>query len=176
MSKRQTLTALTFAAALAATPVAADEFSDRVVNWLEEQGFTHFEIKRTWLGRIKIEAYANGIEREIILNGRTGEILRDYWEVEHDDEGNVSVRLIPAPADIGNSRGVMPVQVVEDENEGAFDHDDDESEDDAPEDSQNGDQNDTDQDEDEEDSEDEDDEEEDEDDDDDDDDDAEDDE
>ncbi|MDG1738222.1 MAG: hypothetical protein P8L68_11205 [Paracoccaceae bacterium] len=153
MSKRQTFTAIAFAATLAATPVVADEFSDRVVNWLEEQGFTHFEIKRTWLGRIKIEAYANGIEREIILNGRTGEILRDYWEVEHDDAEDATILLVPAPADIGNSRGVMPVQVVEDENDDESEHDDDVSEDDSSDDPESDEEDDSDQDEDEEDDE-----------------------
>lgn len=142
MRKRQSIAAFALAASLIATPALADEFSDRVVLWLEQQGFTHFEIKRTWLGRIKIEAYANGIEREIVINGRTGEILRDYWEVEHDDSGNASVRLLPAPEGIGNSRGVLPVQVIE--NDEDAEHDDDHSDDDSSNDGHAGDDEDED--------------------------------
>lgn len=77
--------ALWASVALAAQPV------DTVISWLQDQGFTHFEIEKTWLGRTKIEAKAAGAEREIIINTKTGEILRDYWEVE---DANLAERFL----------------------------------------------------------------------------------
>lgn len=127
MSKRQSIATFALVACLSASPAMAEEVSDRIVLWLEQQGFTNFEIERTWLGRIKIEAYARGVEREIIINGRTGEILRDFWEVE-DEHGGSDVILIPAPAGIGNARGVMPIQKNSSSEDGNQDDDVDDDE------------------------------------------------
>lgn len=69
-------------AALAKDPV------DRLIQKLATQGYTKVEVSRTLLGRVRIEAHGRGAEREIIINGRTGEVLRDYVEDDrsHDDD------------------------------------------------------------------------------------------
>lgn len=69
-----------------AMPVAAQTVQDALIAQLTAQGYSEIEVSRTFLGRVRIEAYGNGIEREIILNPSSGEILRDYWEREDDDD------------------------------------------------------------------------------------------
>lgn len=66
--------------AMLALPVAAGSATDTVVKHLQAQGFQNIEVRRTWLGRVRIKAENERLEREIILNPATGEILRDYWE------------------------------------------------------------------------------------------------
>ena len=129
MKPGKTRTAVVLAVALWAAPANASEYADRIILWLQEQGFTHFAIQRTWLGRIRIEAEADGIDREIILNARTGEILRDYWEIEDAGSDGLTITPLAVPAGMGNSRNVLPVQTEED-----GDHDDDTSEEDHEED------------------------------------------
>lgn len=73
---------MTTALVLMASMAMAEPITDRLVQQLYQQGFTEVEVERTWLGRVRIEAEGPQGEREIILNPRTGEILRDYWEVE----------------------------------------------------------------------------------------------
>ena len=84
------LTASALAAGLAAGPVAAASLQDQVVDQLRAQGFTEIRVSRTLLGRIRIAAHGNGYEREIILNPRTGEILRDFWDKEDGDAALIS--------------------------------------------------------------------------------------
>lgn len=76
-----------------ATPAFANPHVDRVVTMLQSDGYESIEIERTWLGRIRIEAEKGELEREIVLNRSTGEILRDYIVkaelfsfVEEDDD------------------------------------------------------------------------------------------
>lgn len=57
---------------------------DRVVADLRRQGYTDFEVRRTLLGRVIIEAEGPGRKREVVLNPHTGEILRD---IPDDDDG-----------------------------------------------------------------------------------------
>ncbi len=68
-------------AGLVATPALGQSmsFSDTLVAQLKQQGFTSISVTRTWLGRIRIVATNDHFRREIILNARTGEILRDVW-------------------------------------------------------------------------------------------------
>lgn len=74
------------AVALAAAPAFAQTHVDRIVQQLMRQGYLEIEISRTFLGRTRIEAESPTHEREIIINPRTGEILRDYWHLKDDDE------------------------------------------------------------------------------------------
>lgn len=46
---------------------------------LRQQGYSTIVVSTTWLGRTQIEATSPSQKREIVLNPRTGEILRDYW-------------------------------------------------------------------------------------------------
>lgn len=56
-------------------PVAAP-----VVQQLEQQGYSSIRVEQTWLGRLRILAWLNGQQREIILHPASGEILRDFTE------------------------------------------------------------------------------------------------
>lgn len=49
--------------------------------WVQQllwDGYEEIEVTQTLLGRIRIKAEKGDIEREIIFNPQTGEILRDY--------------------------------------------------------------------------------------------------
>ncbi len=55
--------------------------ADVVSAWVRQlslDGYEEMTISRTWLGRTRIVAEKGDIKREIILNSRTGEVLRDY--------------------------------------------------------------------------------------------------
>lgn len=65
---------------------AGDKRVQAIARDLSRQGYREIEVTRTWLGRIRIEAKSATGEREIVVNPRTGEILRDYWEVEDEGE------------------------------------------------------------------------------------------
>lgn len=69
--------ALTLALALSAGASQANELDD-ILNQLRAQGYIEIEVERTLLGRIRIEADGVLHEREIILNRRSYEILRDF--------------------------------------------------------------------------------------------------
>jgi hypothetical protein len=80
MNRRRFLTAATswLGVTLAcAIPAQAQSMADPVVNALRRQGYTGLSVSRTWLGRLRITAENGERQREIILNGRTGEVLRD---------------------------------------------------------------------------------------------------
>lgn len=61
----------------AATVGAAATFEDAVVAQLRAQGYGQITSAHTLLGRVRIVAILGDTQREIILNPRTGEILRD---------------------------------------------------------------------------------------------------
>lgn len=67
-------------AVLAAGPASAQSLADRVTRDLERQGMTSIETSRTLLGRTRIVGSGPEGRREVILNPRTGEILRDLWQ------------------------------------------------------------------------------------------------
>ena len=91
---------LTFAFAL--TLIGSAAFADVTSAWVKQlqlDGYDEITVSRTWLGRIRIIAEKDEIEREVILHRATGEVLRDYsraedgslrlplgFEVELDDE------------------------------------------------------------------------------------------
>lgn len=81
--------AVSVAAALMSTTAIAqqqgDPVIDGIVSELAAEGYARIEVRRTLLGRVRIAARGNGYEREIILNPRTGEILRDFWDKEDGD-------------------------------------------------------------------------------------------
>lgn len=81
MKRRTFLNGLTAAAtlALASTAAFAATFADGVVTQLTKQGFSNIAVDTTWLGRVRIIGNRQDGQREIILNPRTGEILRDTW-------------------------------------------------------------------------------------------------
>ncbi|MFY0618734.1 hypothetical protein [Shimia sp.] len=96
----------------------AESRTDAIARHLKSQGYTEIEVSRTWLGRMRIEAYKGTMEREIIVNPRTGEILRDYWEddddhhvlggSERDDEEDVRRAPVPSGGDERDERPRPP--------------------------------------------------------------------
>jgi hypothetical protein len=58
----------------------AQNYADRIVRQLRAQGYTGITVSNTWLGRTRIVAQSADGSREIIIDPRTGEILRDLWQ------------------------------------------------------------------------------------------------
>lgn len=79
-------TTIAVALILGSGPAFAQTAQDAIVAQLKAQGFTKFEFERTWLGRVRIEAYSDTMERELVFNPNTGEVLRDYWEPLDEEE------------------------------------------------------------------------------------------
>lgn len=82
MNKRQLLAGLvaTLAAqTLLALPAFAASYVDQILAQLRAQGFENIEVETTWLGRARIAAVRGGVNREIVVNPTTGEVLRDLW-------------------------------------------------------------------------------------------------
>ena len=81
MKRRLFLIGLATTSVLAAVagPALAATYAEDVVAQLNQLGFSNITVETTWLGRIKILATRGDGVREIILNPRTGEILRDVW-------------------------------------------------------------------------------------------------
>lgn len=78
------------------TPVMAQaDVSDPVVQMVEKQGYTVTEVTRTWLGRILITAQDGTNLREVVLNRRNGQILRDQLFPLAEPSGAPAT---PAPA------------------------------------------------------------------------------
>ncbi|MGB7318233.1 MAG: hypothetical protein WBC85_09745 [Planktotalea sp.] len=70
--------ALALTISMFAVPLAAQDIGSQIADQLRAQGYKSVEITKTWLGRLRLNA-ANGAQRrEIIVNPRTGEILRDF--------------------------------------------------------------------------------------------------
>lgn len=71
---------------LLSTTAARADFVDGIVDWLHRQGYEEVDVTRTLLGRTRIVATTSEGTREVIVNPRTGEILRD---VLIDANGNI---------------------------------------------------------------------------------------
>lgn len=91
MNRRAFLAAL--AGLAAAGPALADSPLDRVLRDLRRLGYDEITVTSTMLGRTRIVAEGASAEREIILNPRTGEILRDLWVPRSDGRSETSGRL-----------------------------------------------------------------------------------
>ena len=120
MMKRRLFISLGLAACLAGAPAMASSVQDEVVEQLSDQGFSHIRVSRTLLGRVRIIATSPTHEREIILNGRTGEILRDYWTAVGATSG--AAAQIPDPSGSARSSGSGGA-----DDDGGDDDDDDDS-------------------------------------------------
>ncbi|WP_146694546.1 hypothetical protein [Thioclava sp. F42-5] len=55
----------------------AESASEAVTRQLEDYGYHGIDVQRTLLGRVRITGTRAGVEREIVLDPRSGEILRD---------------------------------------------------------------------------------------------------
>lgn len=88
---RRTFLATGIAALALANPGSAASFADSIVAQLRRQGFVKISSETTWLGRVRIVATRFDGVREIIVNPRTGEILRDLWTTA---EGQTAYSLV----------------------------------------------------------------------------------
>lgn len=70
------------AGATAARATVTDPLVMSLIDDLKRQGYQDFDVSHTWLGRVRIVAHMNGAVRELIIDPRTGEILRDYQDVQ----------------------------------------------------------------------------------------------
>jgi hypothetical protein len=77
MNRRRLL--VSAAAVLVAGPAFAQDYAGSVVAQLRRQGFDAITREVTLLGRVRIIASRGDGRREIIINPKTGEILRDLW-------------------------------------------------------------------------------------------------
>ena len=69
-----------------AAPAQANGIVDALVAELRAAGYTRIEVGQTWLGRTRIVAEGARGEREIVVNPRTGEVLRDLRDDDDDDD------------------------------------------------------------------------------------------
>lgn len=97
MLKRSIVIILCLATAPSAAPAASH---DALIQALAAEGYTRIEISRTWLGRTRISATGPGRTREIVLNRRTGEILRDFEDVA----ASPPLAVMPDPPDDAGER------------------------------------------------------------------------
>jgi hypothetical protein len=92
--------------ALVAAPFAAlaQSVQDQIIGQLTEQGFGEFEISRTFLGRVRVVTQSEQLERELVFNPNTGEILRDYWAPLAGEDVTPQVQLAD-PSSSSNDTG-----------------------------------------------------------------------
>jgi hypothetical protein len=62
-----------------AGPAFAESVADQISRQLRGQGFGQISVSQTWLGRTRIIGNSDKGQREIIVNPKTGEILRDLF-------------------------------------------------------------------------------------------------
>ena len=89
--RRVNLTLACLAVALCGSTGFAATYEERVVVQLRAMGYTDITVSFTMLGRAQILAVNQQQTREIVLNPRTGEILRDYAQ------GPAGSNDVPAP-------------------------------------------------------------------------------
>ncbi len=90
MKRRVFLSGLAAGIALAA-PAFAEEVVDSIVRQLKTLGFKEIAQERTLLGRVRITAARKDGLREIIVNPKTGEILRDLWTPVSGKKGELTI-------------------------------------------------------------------------------------
>ena len=90
MIQRRALLAAALGLLASTTLAHADEVGD-IVRWLRGLGFDDVATSRSLLGRVQIRATGAIGTRELVVNPRTGEVLRDVWV----DTGGKLVRGAP---------------------------------------------------------------------------------
>ncbi len=85
MDRRKFLVLVTAFSLSGTVPALADN-EDDIIERLIEAGFGQIEVTRTLLGRVRIVAFKGSIRRELVINPRTGEILRDVTLVAEGEK------------------------------------------------------------------------------------------
>ena len=99
MQRRAFITFLCAALVASASAAFATTYADDIVAQLGKQGFTDVTTETTWLGRLRILASRKDGQREIVINPRTGEVLRDQWT-----RANASASAQPILDDVGEGQ------------------------------------------------------------------------
>jgi len=87
LMKRRSFLLLTSAAAASVAFPAHADYVNSVRDQLSQQGYRQISVSSTLLGRTRIVAKSKSGTREIIMNPRTGEILRDLWSSAQGGSG-----------------------------------------------------------------------------------------
>ena len=128
-------------ALLCATPAVSQTLEESVVQQLQAQGFTSIRMERTFLGRLRFEAYSDTLERELVINPNTGQVLRDVWEpIDDDDDDELQIADPRFDEDDEDFEG----DFEEDEEDDDEDEDDDDDDDNDDEDEEDDDEDDDD--------------------------------
>lgn len=85
---RKILLSCAMVLALSGVQAAADPMAETVSRQLRDQGYSRIETSYTWLGRLRVQAVQGDMQREIVINPNTGEILRDYERMVPRIAGN----------------------------------------------------------------------------------------
>lgn len=88
--------------AFVALPAHAEDYAGQITAQLRAQGYTDISVRRTLLGRMQILAQSAHQRREIIIDPRTGEILRDL-SLLLDSQGTVADNQIIGSGSGSNS-------------------------------------------------------------------------
>jgi hypothetical protein len=129
MKRRVFLAGLAVGLALSA-PAFAEGVADGIVRQLRDQGYSTITVKQTLLGRTRILAVGPDGQREIIINPRTGEILRDFWT--NSGSSSQIVRTGGSGGDDDDSDDDSDDDAEDDsDNSGSGSDDDDSSDDDS---------------------------------------------
>ncbi len=110
---------------LGAGPVGASDLEDKIIAQLQAQGYADFSVSRTLLGRLRILARQGGAQREIVVNPRTGEVLRDVnisGSGAAVEENSAKGPQTPRIREEGNSGGSNSGGDRRDDNKGTDDH------------------------------------------------------
>lgn len=97
--------AICFVLSTFAAPLAAQSIEGQITDQLRDQGYENVQVTKTWLGRLRIQAASDEQTREIIVNPRTGEILRDF---QTNTSGERAVQILQRPAKPSRSGGAVP--------------------------------------------------------------------
>jgi hypothetical protein len=89
---------LTILLMFAPLSLAAQSVEDQISTQLHDQGYSEVTTSRTLLGRLRVQAVSDEFERELIINPKTGQILRDRI-TPLDDDGTVEVNILERSAD-----------------------------------------------------------------------------
>ncbi len=129
---------LAFSVLLVLAPLVAsadsDTVRDRVIDELTEDGYQEIRISKTLLGRMRFVAIKPRHRREIVVNPRTGVILRDYIQILNNGGNGGSLS-----GGASSGRDDDDDDDDDDYDDDDYDDDDDESDDDESDDDESDD-------------------------------------
>ena len=80
----------------------AQSVAEQITRQLRDQGFGQVTITQTWLGRTRIIGKSGDGQREIIVNPKTGEILRDLFTTASGKSTNPVISSTRSGGSTGN--------------------------------------------------------------------------